>query len=99
MKNRAAFILKEQKLDHDIIEAITHEIIGVMYYTIDKANLLQEKKRSKQFKSIQEAFIRTLNLGTKHTVSMEIDPILFETSSEKNLYNQLNNVIQQIDNF
>src|SRR5690625_818329 len=99
MKNRAAFILKEQKLDHDIIEAITHETIGVMYYTIDKANLLQVKKRSKQFKSIQEAFIRTLNLGTKHTVSMEIDPILFETSSEKNLYNQLNNVIQQIDNF
>src|SRR5690625_3626252 len=97
MKYRASFILKEKNIDHDIIQSVIHDELGVIYYSTEKARLLLEKKKSDKFKTIQEAFIRVLNLGTKYTEPIKIDSSLFETPSEEHLYEQLNIAVQQIE--
>lgn len=99
VNNRAQFILKEKGIDHDIISAVIHESVGNMFYTAAKAKILLEKKQNNQFKSIQEAFIRAINLGTKHSGTINIDPSLFETPSEKALFEQLNKTAKQIEKY
>lgn len=97
--SRAAFILAEQGIEQDIVRAVLAGGIGVLNYTIDKAKLLSNKRNDPAFKQIEEALVRVMNLSKKST-DAKIDPSLFETSSEKALYdtyNEVNNKFSQYD--
>lgn len=91
IKNRAAYLLQDQNIEQDVIQAVLSKEIGVIHYTIDKANVLSHKRNETSFKNIQEALVRVMNLGKKHTHT-EIDPTLFETESEKELFNHYEQV-------
>ncbi|MBP1947566.1 glycine--tRNA ligase subunit beta [Virgibacillus litoralis] len=82
---RATYILKEVKAEQDIIQSVLHQEIGVIAYTLAKANTLSRKRSDHDFKSIQEALVRVINLSKK-TNQTTINPDLFETPSEKELY-------------
>ncbi|WP_042223429.1 glycine--tRNA ligase subunit beta [Oceanobacillus manasiensis] len=88
---RASFILKEESVEQDITQAVLHEKIGDVSYTISKAKVLSEKRSEEAFKPVQEALVRLLNLA-KEMDATDVDPNLFETDSEKELYNSYQNV-------
>lgn len=90
---RAAYLFKEAGVEQDITQAVLHEQIGDYEYSLAKANLLSLKRNDDNFKAIQEAFVRVLNLVQKSEVS-EINPNLFETESEKVLYQKFCTVEQ-----
>jgi len=87
MTNRATFILAEENIEQDIIQAVLTNEIGIVHYAINKAKVLSEKRNDHTFKSSQEALVRIMNLGKKHA-NKEIDESLLETESEKELFQQ-----------
>ncbi|GAB3050910.1 glycine--tRNA ligase subunit beta [Virgibacillus ainsalahensis] len=84
-KQRTAYLLKEIGIEQDVTQAVLHNEIGVIYHTFAKAKVLSGKRSDDQFKNIQEALVRVLNLSTE-TVKPKIDSAHFETDSEQNLY-------------
>ncbi|MFD2630856.1 glycine--tRNA ligase subunit beta [Oceanobacillus kapialis] len=88
---RASFILKEADVEQDITQAVLHEKIGNVSYTIAKAQSLSEKRSDEAFKPVQEALVRLLNLA-KQDLTGDVDPTLFETDSEKELYRAFESV-------
>ncbi|MFP3490145.1 glycine--tRNA ligase subunit beta, partial [Staphylococcus sp. SIMBA_130] len=62
---RASYLLKELNVEQDVINAVVHRAIGNFDYTIAKAKLLSEKRNDENFKHIQEALVRALNLSDK----------------------------------
>ncbi|MHA6250950.1 glycine--tRNA ligase subunit beta [Oceanobacillus sp. CAU 1775] len=87
-KQRVAYILKEQDVENDIFKAVTVNEIGNVRYLIEKAKLLSAKRKDSDFKEKEEALVRVLNLSSKAEEST-IQEDLFETDSEKALYEQL----------
>lgn len=85
VQQRVAFVLKEQGIEQDIIQAITSKQIGIMSDMVKKASILSAKRNDPSFKPIQEALVRVLNLAEK-TDEMNIDQELFETESESKLF-------------
>ncbi|WP_340001890.1 glycine--tRNA ligase subunit beta [Oceanobacillus sp. FSL K6-0127] len=86
---RASYLLKELNVEQDVINAVVHRAIGNFDYTIAKAKLLSEKRNDENFKHVQEALVRALNLSDKAegtTVRTE----LFQTESEVALFSQYN---------
>lgn len=84
-KQRAAFLLKEMGIEQDIVEAVMGNHIGNFAYSVEKAKLLSEKRHDETFKEKEEALVRVLNLSIQ-AKDGEINPKLFETDSEKELY-------------
>lgn len=84
-KLRASFLLREKGIEQDVIDAVMQTKIGVFSYTIDKASLLSEKRNDPNFKEIEEALVRVLNIS-KDKEDLIVDPSLFATSSEKLLF-------------
>jgi len=82
---RATYLLKEMNIEQDIIHAVLHQEIGVFYYTIEKAKMLSAKRNDPDFKSVQEALVRTLNLAVK-TDKLDVDADTLQTDSEQNLF-------------
>ncbi|WP_164668581.1 glycine--tRNA ligase subunit beta [Virgibacillus doumboii] len=82
---RATFILKEMKIEQDVIQSVLHRELGVVSYTAAKAKVLSQKRNDHAFKSAQEALVRVLNLAGK-TELTDVDPAFFETDSEKELF-------------
>jgi len=88
-KQRANYLLKEENIEQDIIHAVLDKKIGVFSFSKDKAKLLSKKRNDENFKLVQEAFVRVLHLADK-AENNQIDETLFETKSEKELYEELN---------
>src|SRR5699024_7213661 len=84
-KQRAIFLLSEKQIEQDVIQSVLHDDIGVFTYTIEKAKLLSEKRNDSSFKFIEESLVRVTNLA-KDKQKDEINTELFETKSEKVLY-------------
>ncbi|MDC3415549.1 glycine--tRNA ligase subunit beta [Aquibacillus salsiterrae] len=84
-KGRATYILKEQQIDQDIIEAVLSGEVGVVSFTLDKANILSRLKQDESFKLTQEGLVRVLNLATKGE-DLGVDVELFENDYERELY-------------
>ncbi|SDQ49163.1 glycyl-tRNA synthetase beta chain [Virgibacillus subterraneus] len=82
---RATYILKEVKAEQDVIQSVLHQEIGIIAYTLAKASILSRKRNDHDFKSVQQALVRVINLSKK-TNQNTINPDLFETPSEKELY-------------
>lgn len=85
--NRVTFIFQEYGIEQDVIHAVIDDAIGVLGYSLDKAKLLSDKRNDLSFKFVQESLVRVINLSSKAT-SEHIDETLFETKSEKVLYNE-----------
>lgn len=83
-KLRASYILRELKIEPDIIDAVLHHHIGSPKYAIEKAEILSAKRQNSAFKTVQEALLRVLHLAEKAD-GTNVDPALFETDSEENL--------------
>lgn len=92
-KNRAAYLLEEHNITHDVIEAVLTNDIGNVHYAIDKGHLLVEKRNDPSFKRTQEALVRVLNLN-KQAADGDINPSLFETEAEKQLYEAYRKIVQ-----
>ncbi|MGP4107241.1 glycine--tRNA ligase subunit beta [Virgibacillus sp. L01] len=82
---RATYIFREVKLEQDVIQSVLHKQIGVISYTLAKAIILSKKRNDHDFKSVQEALVRVINLSRKTDIAT-VNPELFETPSEKELY-------------
>lgn len=82
---RAAFLMKEIGIEQDIIQSVLVNKIGHFKYAVQKAKLLSEKRQEHSFKEKEEALVRILNLADK-AGNANIQPDLFETDSEKALY-------------
>lgn len=91
-QHRASYLLKENNVESDVIQAVTDNGIGVYVFTEKKARVLSEKRNDPNFKSIEEALVRVLNLAGK-TENMNIDTKLFETESEKVLFETYQNIV------
>lgn len=101
-QHRASYLLKENNVESDVIQAVTDNGIGVYVFTEKKARVLSEKRNDPNFKSVEEALVRVLNLAGK-TENMNIDTKLFETESEKVLFETYQNIVTDynlaLDNF
>lgn len=84
---RASFLMKETGIEQDIIQSVLVHEIGNFKYTIAKAKLLSRKRQEQAFKEKEEALVRILNLAGK-AEKANIQTELFETASEKELYEQ-----------
>ncbi|MFD1038510.1 glycine--tRNA ligase subunit beta [Virgibacillus byunsanensis] len=82
---RATHLLKEEGIEQDVIQSVLDKRIGMIGYTMEKASVLSSKRNDDTFKHIQEALVRILNLSKK-AQETTINPVLFETSSEKELF-------------
>lgn len=82
---RATYIFREVKIEQDVIQSVLHKEIGVIAYTLAKATTLSRKRNDHDFKPVQEALVRVINLSKKTDLAT-INPELFETPSEKELY-------------
>lgn len=96
--NRAAFLLAEEQIEQDVIHAVIDLNIGVFGYSLDKAMLLSAKRNDTTFKHVQEALVRIMNLGKKSEYTM-VQPELFETESERLLYQYLAEVTPSFNNY
>lgn len=87
--NRVTFIFQEYGIEQDVIHAVIDDAIGVLGYSLDKAKLLSDKRDDPSFKSVEESLVRVMNLSDKADEKQTIDEALFETASEKQLYDDL----------
>ncbi|GGC91998.1 glycine--tRNA ligase beta subunit [Thalassobacillus devorans] len=91
---RASYLLKEEGVEPDIVEAVLANGIKHVPFTKEKAKLLASKRNDESFKSTHEALGRVLNLAKKTNV-MEVDTELFENETEQTLYNTYLEVKQE----
>ena len=91
---RASYLLKEEGIEQDIIHAVLDRKIGMFDYTMDKAHVLSNRRNDPEFKTVEEALIRVLNL-TEKTDGSNVNPDYFETESEKSLYKAYQSIIEK----
>ncbi|MEC0304093.1 glycine--tRNA ligase subunit beta [Terribacillus saccharophilus] len=88
-KQRASQLLKEEGISHDVVEAVLSVQIGNYPYTLAKAKTLQVLRQDENFKPVQEALGRVINLAKKGA-DQGVEEALFENEYEKQLYSMLN---------
>ncbi|HLQ71850.1 MAG TPA: glycine--tRNA ligase subunit beta [Bacillota bacterium] len=89
-KLRASYMLRELNIEQDVIDAVLHQQIGNLPYTIEKAKILSEKRQDDAFKTVHEALMRVLHLADK-TNDTTVHPNILETESEKELWHAYQN--------
>ncbi|WP_079479633.1 glycine--tRNA ligase subunit beta [Halobacillus salinus] len=82
---RAAYLLRGDGIDPDVVEAVLVNGIGRYSTTKDKAQVLVAKRTDETFKPVQEALGRVMKLAEK-TEDTNVDPNLFENETESKLY-------------
>lgn len=92
IKQRIHYLLSDFGIEHDVIEAVTDRAFGQMRYMVDRAKLLSEKRHDDSFKRVEEALVRVLNLVKDEEKELSINTSLFETDSERELYEKYNEV-------
>ncbi|KHE72845.1 glycine--tRNA ligase subunit beta [Halobacillus sp. BBL2006] len=88
---RAAYLLREDQIDPDVVEAVLANGINIYPTTLEKAKVLVDKRQDASFKPVHEALGRVLNLAKKaDDYTLEQD--LFENDSESQLYHTFTKV-------
>ncbi|SIS36829.1 glycine--tRNA ligase subunit beta [Salimicrobium flavidum] len=82
---RAAYLLKRDNVENDVVEAVLTEGIGYYSITKEKAHLLSEKRNEESFRYVHEAFGRVLNMSGKAEGS-SVDSSLFMKEEETKLF-------------
>ena len=95
-KQRMLYLLEARGINRDIAHAVLDEKIGNINYATDKAHVLTNKQSDEGFKKSQEALVRVLNLNTEEAAD-KVNPLLFETDSEKELYKEIEAVTVQYE--
>jgi len=83
--HRFTYLLKESAIEADVIQAVLYNGIGVIPYMVAKAENLSQERNNPEFKPVQEALVRVLNLAGK-TDQTTVSRSVFETDSEEKLY-------------
>ncbi|WP_010531020.1 glycine--tRNA ligase subunit beta [Lentibacillus jeotgali] len=83
--HRITYLLKESAIQPDVIQAVLYNGIGVVPYLAAKAENLSHERNNPEFKPVQEALVRVLNLAAK-TDLLTVSREAFETESEQKLY-------------
>ncbi|WP_404329310.1 glycine--tRNA ligase subunit beta [Mesobacillus maritimus] len=83
---RVKYVLQEQGIRYDLIDAILGSGLRDIPGLLEKANVLQEKKDVAGFKEGIEALSRVLNIASKAELVGDINEALFENEQEKLLY-------------
>jgi len=97
-KLRATYLLSNQHIEQDVIEATLHNDIGSFPFTVEKARLLSKRRSDPNYKVIQEELMRVLNMASSTKLTTEtVDSSLFKTDSERQLYEQLENVRRDVN--
>ena len=98
VKARIQQRLQKKAISHDIQESILSSSENNLYLLLENATELQSHHSDNDFKDIIEALSRVINIATKAETGFNIDVNLFETTSEKNLYVQINHLDTIWDN-
>ena len=85
-KQRVQYLFVQSGLEQDVVHSVIDKDMGNLAYAHNKAVILSHKRHDENFKPIQEALVRILNLNTDEAAD-EINSELFETESEISLYN------------
>ncbi|WP_163539604.1 glycine--tRNA ligase subunit beta [Gracilibacillus sp. YIM 98692] len=91
-KQRAAYIMKEENIEHDIVDAVLIGQIEDVSFMKAKAKLLAKKRYDSHFKDNQEALVRIMNLANKHEGEAEVDESKFVNAEERDLYTAYLNI-------
>lgn len=92
VKARMKQFLSIKGIRHDIIEAVTNSEQQDLVKMIDAATILRNRHEEAEFKPTVEALTRVMNLAVKGeelfpgTISQSVEPKLFENQAEKDLY-------------
>ena len=89
LRDRLAKKLQEVTTRHDIIDAVLSSQIQAISTLTEVAKVLTKRASESNFKETVEALTRVLNISHKQEVVGTIDITLFETESEKTLYQEV----------
>ena len=89
IKGRVRQLLNVDHLHHDVIEAAMDSTQDDIIQLIETAQVLDRESGQADFKPTIEAISRALNLASKANEEAVIKPERFETTSEKNLYDNV----------
>lgn len=101
IKNRIRQYLEAQEVDHDIIKGVLDSSQDNMKNLIDNALLLNDKYDDEDHRQWVETLSRVLNLRSKAEEELradsQINPELFESDSERALYEAYQEAESQLD--
>lgn len=95
INDRIIKVLKDDKLRHDIIDAISETKNHNILFIFEVANVLNQHKDDDEFKKSIEALTRVLRISNKQSFNnddLNIDESLFENDSEKKLYEKVSTI-------
>lgn len=93
---RLKHVLTEEQIRYDLIDALLDGSIGQVSKLMEKASVLEAAKDDSDFKESMENLSRVINISTKATTVVEVDPSLFENDSEVKLYEKFNEVQEKM---
>ncbi|MED5102336.1 glycine--tRNA ligase subunit beta [Niallia sp. FSL K6-0212] len=96
-KLRVKYILQEQGIRYDMIDAVLAEKIGGAASVLRKAKVLELHKDDANFKEGIEALSRIINISNKAVTVSAVDSSLFENEYESDLYNRFTAVKEKIN--
>jgi glycyl-tRNA synthetase beta chain len=85
-KLRLKHLLQERGIRYDLIEAVLGTELGSIPGLFKKAEVLEQRKETPNFKENIEALSRVLNISAKAEEIGEINPELFENEFETDLF-------------
>lgn len=88
-KERMIYLFTLEGNENDIIQSVLANELGIISTQEEKIKLLAHLKYDESFKATQASLVRVINLAKKHLSTNEINPDLFETQSETDLYKVL----------
>ncbi len=86
-KLRLKHVFAEEKIRHDIVDAILESSNIEVTSLVNRAKVLDEISKTEQFKEEVESLARVMNIAKKG-IDKEINPQLFENEYEETLYNE-----------
>src|SRR5690625_2453528 len=97
-KRRLAYLLSDESIEQDISEAVLIDTVHSVPFLFGKARLLSKRKNDENYRFIQEELSRVLNIVQSAELSVySIDETLFQTGSEKELYEKFIEVSKLVE--
>ncbi|MBW6515499.1 MAG: glycine--tRNA ligase subunit beta [Candidatus Cloacimonetes bacterium] len=94
-KQRAEWLLEQNKIDYDIINAVIIDGFSEITLLKKKVKALQALRNREDFESLILSFKRVSNIIAKEKDFKEIDPGLFSEDAEKDLYQVLKDLEEE----
>lgn len=95
-KLRLKHLLQEKGIRYDLIEAVLSGPLAGVPSIVRRAEILNRQKDERGFKESMEALSRVINISSKAEIIDNIDPSLFETNYEHNLYQHFQQLEEKV---